>query len=321
MTATSLHYEAGDLALFAMQLLSEEEYRLIAGHVAACAFCRQELARLQGDLAAYIHTVEMHAPAPVVRDRVLHRIAREKKAPVSIPLETVVSSAREIRKAPSPHTEQIEPQHPIPAVEEPEIHLATRRHNGNRPQFEEVAEPRSSGSIFGKIVLGLGWIASAALAFAGMQLYQQLQANRTSISLQAKELDRLRNDAAGSRRLLDTMTSTSARHVLLSPPASSATPDPAPEGRIIYSAATGSLIFFADHLEPLDSSRIYELWLIPADGRDPIPAGTFRPDPQEAASIILPPLPRATEAKAFGVTIEDEGGSQSPTLPIVLAGN
>jgi anti-sigma-K factor RskA len=76
----------------------------------------------------------------------------------------------------------------------------------------------------------------------------------------------------------------------------------------------------ADNLEPLQPAKVYELWLIPANGQDPIPAGTFHPDQRGSASVILPPLPKGVEAQAFGVTVEDEGGSLKPTLPIILAG-
>jgi anti-sigma-K factor RskA len=71
---------------------------------------------------------------------------------------------------------------------------------------------------------------------------------------------------------------------------------------------------------PLQPYKTYELWLIPADGRDPIPAGTFKPDDHGNASLMLPELPRGVTAKAFGVTIEDDGGAQTPTMPIILAG-
>jgi hypothetical protein len=35
---------------------------------------------------------------------------------------------------------------------------------------------------------------------------------------------------------------------------------------------------------------------------------------------MMPQLPKGIAAKGFGVTIENEGGSDTPTLPIVLAG-
>ena len=46
----------------------------------------------------------------------------------------------------------------------------------------------------------------------------------------------------------------------------------------------------------------------------------FHPDESGNASVIMPPLPKGVEAKAFGVTIEDEGGADKPTLPIILVG-
>jgi hypothetical protein len=46
----------------------------------------------------------------------------------------------------------------------------------------------------------------------------------------------------------------------------------------------------------------------------------FRPDGRGNASVIMPPLPKGIAAKAFGVTVEDEGGATTPTMPIVLAG-
>jgi anti-sigma-K factor RskA len=94
-----------------------------------------------------------------------------------------------------------------------------------------------------------------------------------------------------------------------------------PQGRATYVASKGALIFTASNLEPLQPGKTYELWLIPAAaGESPIPAGTFRPDERGNASVIMPPLTKGVEAKAFGVTVEDEGGATVPTLPIILAG-
>ncbi len=94
---------------------------------------------------------------------------------------------------------------------------------------------------------------------------------------------------------------------------------PAPVGRVTYVPDQGSLVMIASNLEPLESYKVYELWVIPADGRDPVAAGSFKPDLKGNASVILPDLPKGIDAKAFAVTIEDE--SSTPTMPTVLAGN
>ena len=78
MSATR-HIEQEDLALFAMQLLPKDEHALIAAHVAQCAECGQALAEVQGDLAVYAHTVDMHSPPAQARERLMKQVAREKK--------------------------------------------------------------------------------------------------------------------------------------------------------------------------------------------------------------------------------------------------
>jgi anti-sigma-K factor RskA len=65
--------------------------------------------------------------------------------------------------------------------------------------------------------------------------------------------------------------------------------------------------------------KAYELWLIPRSGA-PIPAGVFKPDARGSATVVEPPLPAGTEAKAFAITIEPEAGSSTPTMPIVMVG-
>jgi anti-sigma-K factor RskA len=76
----------------------------------------------------------------------------------------------------------------------------------------------------------------------------------------------------------------------------------------------------ASNLQPVPPGKTYELWVIPADGKAPLPAGTFHPDARGYASVVLPTLPAGVPAKAFGVTVENAGGSPSPTLPLVLSG-
>jgi hypothetical protein len=34
----------------------------------------------------------------------------------------------------------------------------------------------------------------------------------------------------------------------------------------------------------------------------------------------MPSLPKGIAARGFGVTVENEGGSKTPTLPVILSG-
>jgi anti-sigma-K factor RskA len=76
----------------------------------------------------------------------------------------------------------------------------------------------------------------------------------------------------------------------------------------------------ASHLKPVPAGKAYELWVIPASGAAAIPAGTFWPNSEGYASVVLPKIPSGVPAKAFGITIENAGGSNTPTAPIILSG-
>jgi anti-sigma-K factor RskA len=96
---------------------------------------------------------------------------------------------------------------------------------------------------------------------------------------------------------------------------------PQPRGKAIYQRRNRNLIFFASNLPPLPMEKIYELWLFPANGGAPIPAGLFKPDARGSATVVNPPLPEGVEAKNFAVTLEPESGSHdSPRGTPVIVG-
>ncbi|WP_035350241.1 anti-sigma factor [Edaphobacter aggregans] len=303
------HYEPADLALFAMQLLPRDESATMSAHVADCTYCRQELAHVQGDLAVYAHTVEMHSPPALTRERLLNQVVREKRQ------ATPIEQAERVERV-----ERIEA-----AVVPPPGYTRTQNYaaglgSGRYRTEDEDQQPSLLNKLVTNVFPWIGWAFAAGLAVTAGGLYHEREAQRTRLSAQAGEIDRLSADAAAAKQLLSTITDPSAKQVTLSRASTPAVP-PAPLGRATYVADKGALVFIASGLDPLETYKTYELWLIPADGRDPIPAGTFHPDSRGNASVILPPLPKGIEAKAFGVTIEDEGGSQTPTMPIVLAGS
>lgn len=121
---------------------------------------------------------------------------------------------------------------------------------------------------------------------------------------------------AKAQAVVDALTAPAAQRVLLT---SVKTP-PSPTGRAVYLPSTGALVFQGNNLASLPADKTYELWVIPANGTAPIPAGLFRPDATGNASVVLPDLPKGIPAKAFGVTVEKASGSDTPTAPILLAG-
>jgi anti-sigma-K factor RskA len=312
-----------DLALFAMQLLSRDETAEVAAYLEQSAEGRRELARIQGDLAIYAHTVDLHSPPAQVRERLMKQVAREKKAaPIErpAPVETP-KRVSTIHKSAAP-AETSGVRNIVAASDEPELRIG--RGTGSGPQLIDDDLPRRS--MVAKVFPWVGWAAAAGLAVAAGNLYRQrdsLYQERDNLHAtvveQATKLDNLTTDTAAAREVLDALTDTTAKRVTLVKPKGA--PAPLPQGRATYVADKGTLIFIANNLEPLSPLKTYELWLIPAAaGSAPIPAGTFRPDERGNASVILPLLPKGVEAKAFGVTVEDKDGATTPTLPIILVG-
>lgn len=275
------HIERDDLVLFAMQLLPHEEAGPAAAHIEDCPDCRRELAEVQGDLAIYAYTVDMQAPPPQARERLLKQVAQEKK--------------------------------PVPIDRPAEPELPSRGFGGRSTLTEEDLPKRS---FVGKVFPWVGWAVAAGLAVTSGNLYLQRETLRGSMDEQNNQIAQLSADAVTAQQVRDAMTDPAAMRVTLTKTPAT----PVPQGRATYIANKGTLIFLANNMEPLQPSKVYELWLIPANGSDPIPAGTFHPDERGNASVIMPPLPKGVEAKAFGVTIENEGGAQKPTLPIIMAG-
>lgn len=296
MNATR-HIEHEDLALLAMELLSQEESTAFEQHLATCNECRQSLAEIRGELALYARTVDLQAPSARSRERLLNQVAKEKKI---IPIS---SSDRSSRSS----------AHLGAATGSLFGSADAGRTDGSSPAIEGQ-HPRRS--IAAQTLPWLGWAVAAGIGVAAGNLYHQRDALRSTITEQSVQMGHLTAEAASAREILDVMTDTSAMRVTLNRSQTA----PVPQGRATYVPDKGALIFLASNMQPLQPSKTYELWIIPADGRDPVPAGTFTPDQHGNASIIMPPLPPGIPAKAFGITIEDQGGSQTPTLPIIMVG-
>lgn len=160
------------------------------------------------------------------------------------------------------------------------------------------------------------WAAVAALLLLSANLFIRIKFLDQQLEVQNTLLAARNAENARARAVLDVLTAADAQHVVLT---AGKTP-PAPSARAVYLASRGSLVLEASNMQALAPEKTYELWVIPTSGA-PIPAGTFRPDPAGSGSVVLPHIPPGVSAKAFGITIENAGGSDTPTLPIVLAGS
>jgi anti-sigma factor RsiW len=275
------HISDEDLVLYSIQSLSAGETAAVALHLEECAECARQLAEVTGDLALLSLSVDQQPLPEGARDRFMSRIAAEP--------QTVVATARAT----------------APVVAPPKTEPAPAR------VIHEVKPRRNWFPIL------VPWAAAFALLALAGYLGNQNQRLNNLLNNDKGQIAQLSAQASHAEEVLDTLTSPAAKQVTLTEGKGA---PPPPTGRTSYLADKGALVFVGNNLKPIPADKTYELWVIPADGKAPIPAGLFRPDDHGSASVVLPKLPEGVPAKAFGVTIENAQGSATPTMPIVLSG-
>lgn len=162
----------------------------------------------------------------------------------------------------------------------------------------------------------VAWGTAAAMAIAAIALGVQNYALNVQLQDESNMVRNLAGQASRAQQVLEVLTAPAAQRVTLTESKAA----PAPSARATYLPERGGLILLATNLKPLPADKAYELWVIPANGKAPVPAGVFRPDAQGTATLVLPRVPSGIPAKAFGVTIENAGGADLPTSPIILSG-
>jgi anti-sigma-K factor RskA len=162
----------------------------------------------------------------------------------------------------------------------------------------------------------VAWGTAAACAIVAISLGVQNRALSGELQDQLRLVTTLAAQASRAQQVLEVLTAPNAERVTLT----EGKAPPAPSARATYLPERGGLILLATNLKPLDADKAYELWVIPANGGAPVPAGVFRPDARGSATLVLPTLAAGVTAKAFGVTVEKASGADAPTSPIILSG-
>jgi anti-sigma-K factor RskA len=161
----------------------------------------------------------------------------------------------------------------------------------------------------------LGWAATVAVIVFAASLWKENLSLKQSLASASSQMAENVRELEEIRKVAAPIIEPSAQRVTL---VSLKTP-PQPQGKAFYLKNRSSLVFVANNMPALPAQKAYELWLIPVQGA-PIPAGVFKPDAHGSATVVNPPLPAGAEAKAFAITVENEGGASSPTMPIVMMG-
>ncbi len=147
-----------------------------------------------------------------------------------------------------------------------------------------------------RLVPALGAVSAiAAVVAIGLGIY--------ALSLHGK-LDDSRTALAQQQGAASVLADPAARNVSLR----------SGDGRLVV-AADGAAVLLLRNARPLPSGKIYEAWVVGAD-QTARPAGAFEPAEGQAVVRIGRPVPRNS---IVGVTIEDDAGATTPTLPMVVS--
>ena len=158
--------------------------------------------------------------------------------------------------------------------------------------------------------------AALACAVLALILWQENTSLRRDLAAAEQRAVQRSATVEQAQRVLDTLHASDAQRFTLV----AANTQPQPQAQTVYSHEKGRLVLLASNLPQIPVGMTYELWLLPASGAAPVPAGLFRPDDRGNASLLLPQLPIGTDAKGFAMTIEPGSGSETPTMPIVMLG-
>lgn len=124
-----------------------------------------------------------------------------------------------------------------------------------------------------------------------------------AISLDAK-LDDTRTALSLQEGVTSVLADPAARSVALA----------SGDGNVVV-AGSGDAVLVLDRIAPPPAGKTYQSWVIGAD-EVPRPAGTFQPAGGRAVFRLAMPVPAGG---VVAVTIEDDGGATTPTLPLVAA--
>jgi len=90
-----------------------------------------------------------------------------------------------------------------------------------------------------------------------------------------------------------------------------------PKGRVFVNPSQGVLLI-ASNLPPAPAGKTYEMWVVPKGGK-PVRAGEFQSNADGTAMHVHRGNVNMGSAGAVAVTMENEGGADTPTMPILAA--
>ncbi|MEK6323987.1 MAG: anti-sigma factor [Acidobacteriota bacterium] len=274
-------------ALYALGALSQREACAFDVHIReGCSACAAELKQFDQVVGVMGSVAAPVAPPAYLRDLLAVRIGREAPDAPSASATVIPfpeqAGATELRSAPA------------------------------RSPFSGVWLP---------------WAVAAALLIAFAYTFTAWQSERRPLQAAIEEGASAREENARLKEQLKKERSTSTElaqinSVLSSPqwriiPLESQEPAPASSARIYWDVQGKRWVVTAD-LPPPPQGRVYQLWFVTPAAK--ISAGLINLHNDGHGFTVVQLPPNMNRLAAAAITLEPEGGSQQPTMPIYLLG-
>jgi len=301
--------------LYALGALDGAELMAFEAHLAAgCAECEQSILKTREALTLLPHALELVAPPPSLRARVLAEVDAEAISPppvIHLPrrgwwvMGVSVLTAAGLLIALSVELYQTRQ----------ELQQERGGLSGLRAELEQrEAALRAEQQDVQRLQ---AVVASLQTSLAARDA--ELTKRAASIEAERHERQRLERVVATLHSERDeTLRLLSAPQVRLVRLAGLA-PSPRANAHLLWNPASRLGVLFTSGLPQIPRNRVYELWAIA--GNEPVPAGLFEVDEAGHAFLKLPALPRTRRFDKFAVTDEPAGGVPKPTGQMHLLGS
>jgi anti-sigma-K factor RskA len=257
------------------------DQKALRTHLASgCPACAGSLAQAQATLASLPVALEPVAPSPVVKQRLMDRISAAESTPAKAPAMKITPSS-----------------------------------GGADDRIPDTPALRLF-RIFVPAAVAAGIAIMVTHALVMRKVEPELLRSRASEMLIAQQDQRIKSllaTVSNQRQVVEMLRSPNLKMVQLDGAA-----QPSAVARIIWDQKTNDWLVLADGLTPPPPGKVYELWYIPANA-SPVNAGTFTVDASGRGTMMTKVPPNVGPFAVAAVTIEQAGGSATPTMPLQLA--
>ncbi|MEK6300356.1 MAG: anti-sigma factor [Acidobacteriota bacterium] len=277
-------------ALFALGAMSQSEASSFSAHVSeGCSACHSELDEFEMVVASLALSLPEASPSPYLRDVLGARIEREAQDPPERRGASIITfpdrSATGLAGAAPAH------------------------------QLWKTILPWAIAAsfLFAFAVSFVAWRLDRRDLAAQNSLHQQEASSALEDNLQLRE--KLKRESARTDELnqINAVLATGQWRTLT---LAGQEPAPSASARVYWDVKSNRWVVTAD-LPPAPAGKTYQLWFLTADAK--ISAGLINPD-QNGHGFAVVRFPSNTKLEGAAITLEPEGGSPQPTMPIYAFG-